>query len=180
MAQNEELVENIKLAFELQKKGKYSEAIAALYKLLAVESDNLEAIIQIAYLFYLRHDIEISIEYYEKALAIEPDNIQALQGLFDIYKSGKKYEKVLELAKQIYNDEKNINNFAQLLFVLTLCSKYEEIVELYNNSEYTQDENKFIYFYLGIAYFKLNDYEKAKEFLLKVTEIASRNSDVIF
>ena len=49
MSENE-IIDNIKSAFELQRKGQYREAIAVLYKVLALEPDNVEALIQIAYL----------------------------------------------------------------------------------------------------------------------------------
>lgn len=177
---NDELVENIKLAFELQKKGQYGEAIATLYKLLAVESDNLEAIIQIAYLFYLRHDIDISIEYYEKALCLQPDNIQALQGLFDVYKSEKNYDKALALAKQIYSVEKNDTNFTQLLFILTLCEKYQEVLDLYTDKSLENSPNKYIYFYVAISFYHLNNIASAKEYFTKVYELDKRDVETLF
>ena len=177
---NDELVENIKLAFELQKKGQYAEAIATLYKLLAVESDNLEAIIQIAYLFYLRHDIDFSIEYYEKALCIQPDNIQALQGLFDVYKSEKNYDKALTLAKQIYSVEKNDTNFTQLLFILTLCEKYQYVLDLYKDKSLENNRNKYIYFYVAISFYYLNDIKSAKEYFTKVYEVDKRDIETLF
>lgn len=177
---NDELVENIKLAFELQKKGQYAEAIATLYKLLAVESDNLEAIIQIAYLFYLRHDIDFSIEYYEKALCIQPDNIQALQGLFDVYKSEKNYDKALTLAKQIYSVEKNDTNFTQLLFILTLCEKYQYVLDQYKDKSLENNRNKYIYFYVAISFYYLNDIKSAKEYFTKVYEVDKRDIETLF
>ena len=175
-----ELVENIKLAFDLQKKGQYREAIAVLYKVLVIEPDNIEAITQIAYLFYARHDIDIATEYYERALALDAQNALALEGLLTIYKSTKEYKKALQTVNKLCEISPGINSFIQLLYILCLNEEYEEVIKTYDTSDYKEAGNDDIFFYVGLSYFKLKNYHDAELFLTKAVGVNPQNSESLF
>ncbi len=175
-----ELIENIKLAFDLQKKGQYREAIAVLYKVLAIEPDNIEAIIQIAYLFYARHDVEIATEYYEKALQLENKNAQALEGLLTIYISTKKYKEALRIASKLCEISSDVNSFIQLLYILCLNEEYNLVIKTFETSQYKDTKSEYVYFYLGLSYFYLRDYDSAETYLHKALKLDDQHSESMY
>ena len=179
MSENE-LLDNIKLAFELQNNGQYREAIAVLYKVLAIEPDNIEALLQIAYLFYARHDLDVASEYYEKVLIQDKDNITALEGCLNILKAKHCYEEALGLSKKLLELSRDINSFIQYLHLLCLCKMYKELIQEFNNSEYKDDDVELLCFYVGLAYFYTGEDWRAGIYLEKVINKNEKNTEAIF
>ncbi len=165
-----ELIENIKLAFELQKRGQYREAIATFYKVLAIEPDNVEVLVQIAYLFYARHDLDTAIQYYEKALQFDHKNSVALEGLLNIYQFSNDYKKALCISNKISEISPNLQNFVQHLYLLCLNENYEIVLKYYEVSEYRQTRNPNLDFYVGLSYYKLKDLASAEIYLKNAIE----------
>ena len=116
--------------------------------------------------YSLKNFIE-SETYYEKALKINNQSTTAMHGLAMVYDKNKKWNKsdqlYIDLIADNTNDAQAYNNYAYSLvernkdidYALTLAQKAIELSP--NTSAYLDT--------IGWIYFKLNDFEKAKEFI---------------
>ena len=105
--------------------------------------------------------------YYEKALKINNQSTTAMHGLAMVYDKNKKWNKsdqlYIDLIADNTNDAQAYNNYAYSLvernkdidYALTLAQKAIELSP--NTSAYLDT--------IGWIYFKLGDFEKAKEFI---------------
>ena len=105
--------------------------------------------------------------YYEKALKIDNQSTTAMHGLAMVYDKNKKWNKsdqlYIDLIADNINDAQAYNNYAYSLvernkdidYALTLAQKAIELSP--NTSAYLDT--------IGWIYFKLGDFEKAKEFI---------------
>ena len=117
--------------------------------------------------YYSLKDFESAEIFYNKALSIDTSSIAAMHALAMAYDQNKKWEKSDQLYTELIalntNDAQAYNNYAYSLiernedvdYALTLAKKAIELSP--KTSSYLDT--------IGWMYFKLNDLEKAKEFI---------------
>ncbi|MCR5265060.1 MAG: tetratricopeptide repeat protein [Cyanobacteria bacterium RUI128] len=160
-------------AFELKRKGYYKQAIEIYYKLLSKENDNVEILSELADLYYLLHNNERAKHYVSKAFDIVPRHVGCMNVLKNIYLFEKDYEQAEDIAKEIYDITQSESDLPELLKILEMRGKYEDIT-LYSNDVSCP---KCMYM-MANAYYKLKNYEKATELLKKVeADVDTEKSD---
>lgn len=192
-------------AFELTKKERYPEAIAALQKILEVSPDDIQTLVQLSGVYKTINDIEEvknsyfalvdifcekksynkAINYINLITEIEPDNIKALKTLPDIYEILNKKDLVvksyLDLA-EVYNNqaefEKEEEIFNKILEIQpdNIETQEKQIKLLYNTGKVEIADGR-----LNIAINKIKetkDYAQGIQFLLKFLKISPKEKKI--
>lgn len=149
MTNNTEILSYIKKSFSLQEQGFYKPAIEMLYKALAIDCDNLEILLQLAFLYKLLNNYERSTYYIEKVLELNDKHLDALFLLEEIYLIKKETALALEIAEKIYIIEPNPKNLAKKINILNQSDNFEGI-ELLEKS--ISEKNDEILYELAKAY----------------------------
>lgn len=120
-------------AFELKQKGYYKQAIEAYYKLLSIESNNIEILTELADLYYLLENFERAVHYTEKVLEQNSEHIGCLTILKNIFLKTGELNKAENIAKKIYEISSSEDNLSDLSDILFRQKKYNEIIKLTEN-----------------------------------------------
>jgi len=126
---------NLLSAISLQKK-EYTQAKEALDKSLAVDGNNIYALLQLAKLSGLEEDKVSEQQWLDKALALEPNNARVLRAYFSLTKSSK----ILEQIKTVYEADKN--NLTTILLYGEALAKLEQYRAANNVLSNHQPTNK--------------------------------------
>ena len=117
-----------------------------------------------------------SVEFFTQALLHEPENIAAMNNLANSYKHLNQIEKAEDLyLKIIKKDPKNIkalNNYGNLMQKL---NNFNEAIKIYEKAFLINKNQLNILFSLAISYQSIGEFEKAKDYALKILEIDSKN-----
>lgn len=140
MTNNTEILSYIKKSFSLQEQGFYKPAIEMLYKALAIDCDNLEILLQLAFLYKLLNNYERSTYYIEKVLELNDKHLDALFLLEEIYLIKKEIPLALEIAEKIYTIEPNSKNLAKKINILNQSDNFESIKLLEKSIAEKNDE----------------------------------------
>ena len=118
-----------------------------------------------------------SVEFFTQALLHEPENIAAMNNLANSYKHLNQIEKAEDLyLKIIKKDPKNIkalNNYGNLMQKL---NNFNEAIKIYEKAFLINKNQLNILFSLAISYQSIGEFEKAKDYALKILEIDSKNT----
>ena len=147
----------IKEGFALKNRGYYKKAIEVFYKAIEKDSQSLELLLEVADLYYLLQDNERALEYLEQILDKNPTHIDALKLLKKIFIDKKAYLEAEQTAKNIYCISHSSDDLLEILKILNIQGKYDEIFE-YKIEQQTPQ----ISLELARAYFSKRDYENAK------------------
>lgn len=208
MTNNTEILSYIKKSFSLQEQGFYKPAIEMLYKALAIDCDNLEILLQLAFLYKLLNNYERSTYYIEKVLELNDKHLDALFLLEEIYLIKKEIPLALEIAEKIYTIEPNPKNLAKKINILNQSENFESIKLLEKSITEKNDEisyelakaystkdlaysiklleeglaqNKFnndIALLLAQNYYKNNDLDKSRELFEKLNK-NSKSAEIL-
>lgn len=180
---NEELISKfLKQAFILQEGKHYKQAIEALYKALCIESDNVEILSQISYLYYLMNNFERALDYSEKILDINSEHVDTLKILVNIYKINKKFAKALSCAEKLYKVAPDVENLVLYLEMLSECKQYNSILNELENVHlgYEERKNEKLLLIEGYARLKLNQVFKAIGIFQEIIKHFPENTDARF
>lgn len=136
MGNSKEKIELIKKSFELKSLKKYKEAIEALYKALEyddITEDNIELMVQIGELYVLLGNLTRALEEFNKVLNLNKNHKTSKQRCFEIYFDLKQYNKALNLAQKMCEEEKNSINYHNYLKTLIAIEKKQDALELFNS-----------------------------------------------
>ncbi len=120
-----------------------------------------------------------SAEYeYKLALRLDEENLRANFGIGNVYlKMGEK-DKAKDIFVKISKidaifEQKNKHFFNDCAIQLRKQELYAEAIDYYNKAIGLSDEDENLYFNLSRAYFENDDFESAREKILKALEINS-------
>lgn len=150
-------------AFELKRKGFYKQAIEIYYKLLSKENDNIEILSELADLYYLLKNNERAKHYVSKVFEIAPNHISCMNVLRNVYLSERDYKNAEKIAREIYNKTQSENDLPELLKILEIQKKYDDIVLYAENVNF--EENLYI---IGNAYYNLKQYDETIDIMNKI------------
>ena len=106
--------------------------------------------------------------YYEKAVTLYPHDFQTVFRLGNICIKQRKYSKTIDITKNYqYLDSKNIKINRLNAYAVYLSEDYRLAANCFKQCVLNNDTSDFSYRYLGLSYFKLEQYDSAKVFLLK-------------
>lgn len=174
---NKEIVEYIKKSFELKDQGFYKPAIEMLYKALAMDSDNLEILAQLAHLYYLLENFERAVYYIDKVLDIAPAHLDCMFLLEEIYMQKGHLQLAKNTLDKIYEVQPTNKNLAKKINLLNKLQDFDEIKDIEGSlSEFDDD----ILYELACAYNDNFDSQKAIELLEKGYENNNKNEKIVF
>ena len=118
-----------------------------------------------------------SVEFFTQALFHEPENIAAMNNLANSYKHLNQIEKAEDLyLKIIKKDPENIkalNNYGNLMQKL---NNFNEAIKIYEKAFLINKNQLNILFSLAISHQSIGEFEKAKDYALKILDIDSKNT----
>lgn len=157
-------------AFELKRKGYYKQAIEMYYKIMSVSGCDIEILAELSELYFLLSNNERAFHYAQKALEINPEHISTLNIIKKIYVSEKKYADAENTAKKIYDKTLSAHDLSELVSILEIQKKYEDVIC------YTQNTNDAECLYKrAFALYNLKRFEDALNVLNSV--INTKNID---
>lgn len=174
---NTEVIGYIKQSFELKNQGFYKPAIEMLYKALSIDGDNIEILLQLAYLYRLLENYQRAIYYIEKVLDFDNKQMDCLILLEEIHLLQGKLELARDVGQKIYSIEPSSKNLAGLIKVLNKLNDFESVKKMENE---VLELDKDALYEFALAHYNNSDVVKALEFLNKSFEIDNNNDQVRF
>ena len=162
MSSKTEVVDYIKKSFELKNQGYFKPAIEMLYKAIAIESDNLEILAQLAHLYKLLGNYQRAIYYVEKVLDIDKNHIDVLILLKEIYILQEKNQEANSIIEKIYSLQPTSENLVEKVKILTKLGEFKEIENIESSGINLNDS---VLYELARAYFENNNKKKSVELL---------------
>ncbi len=159
---NTEIVDYIKKSFELKNQGFYKPAIEMLYKALAIDTENLEILVQLANLYKLLGNFQRSIYYIEKVLEINSKHLDCMSLLEEIHLLQGNLESAKEVCEKIYEVQPTMPNLAKKINILNQLEIFEEIKKIEHSVKEINDE---VLYEIALAYYNNYDLSKALELL---------------
>lgn len=171
-----EVCDYIKKSFELKNQGYYKPAIEMLYKALAIESDNIEILAQLAHLYKMLDNYQRSIYYIEKVLELDKNHVDSLFLLKEIYLEQNNLNLAVNSANRIYDIQPTCENLAQTLSILNKMDDFESIKEIVSTAKNPCDK---VLYELAFAHYKNYDAPKAIELLQDAIKINDKNENAL-
>ena len=162
MSSKIEVVAYIKKSFELKNQGYFKPAIEMLYKALAIESDNLEILAQLAHLYKNLENHQRAIYYIEKVLELDKNHMDALILLKNIYLLQEQNQEANIIIEKIYALNPTPENLVGKVKILTKLGQFDEIENI-EKSDLNIDDN--VIYEIAKSYFENNNKAKAFELL---------------
>ena len=174
------LQDNIKRAFEYKQAGNFKNAIQYLYKALEFDPESAEVLSEIAGLYFELSNYDKAIRYYEQALLSSPDSIDIKFKLALVYKKVNLISKALPLLVSICEKETKAVYLAELLNLLYLESKFEDVIEYFEKFELNRLKNAAINYYAGASYLALDNTPKALELYKEAVSFDNSDYDIVY
>ena len=170
----------IQIAYSYLNKGNNERVISVLDKALPLSENDFRINYFYGIALQRLSKLEESLFYYEKALKAEPDDVSLLSTLGLVYNTLKRYEEseaMYEKALKINPDDAFIlNNYAYNLSVRGI--KLDKALVMAKKAIQKDPKNANFLDTIGWIYFKLKDYEFARDYIVRSLEVNS-NSAVV-
>lgn len=157
-----QILDYIKKSFELKNQGFYKPAIEMLFKALAVDNENLEILVQLAYLYKLLDNYERAIYYIEKVLEINPKHIDSMLLLEEIYLIQGELKSAFEISEKLYEIQPTQQNLAKKINVLNKLQDFDKVKEIEKSLSEFNDE---VLYEIASAYYADMDLKKSVQLL---------------
>lgn len=127
---NSEIVNYIKKSFDLKNQGFYKPAIEMLYKALALDSENIEILVQLSQLYKLLNNFQKAIYYLGKVLDINANHIDGLCLLEEIYLEQNNLSSAKDISQKIYDIRPTSENLVNKIKILNKIGDYSAVLEI--------------------------------------------------
>lgn len=150
------------LAIEHQNLEQYNQAMEYLKKALEINSDNEDALYELAYCFELTQEYNLGVEFFGKLIDANPYNAHAWFNLGASHQALENNEQALfAFDYTILIDEDFHAAYFNKANVLVKVERYEEAIELYKKALDFEILDSLVYYYIGDCYENLEDYKMA-------------------
>jgi tetratricopeptide (TPR) repeat protein len=170
----------IQIAYSYLNKGNNERVISVLDKALPLSENDFRMNYFYGIALQRISKLEESLFYYEKALKAKPDDVSLLSTLGLVYNTLRRYEEseaMYEKALKISPDDSFIlNNYAYNLSVRGI--KLDKALAMAKKAVQKDPKNANFLDTIGWIYFKLKDYEFARDYIIRSLEVNS-NSAVV-
>lgn len=148
---------------------------------------NIVPLIPIMRINYEKEDYSYAIKISEEVLKKDSKNTEALMyksiSLINLGDRSKGYKNLLSFSKELRKDKKNLNQISEkfhegvlfLGFFYTNRAKYKLAAKYLNLVQKTKDKTKKYNFAMGKMNFYTKNYDSAKIFLEKVSDLSAAN-----
>lgn len=162
MMKDTQTLDYIKKSFELKNQGFYKPAIEMLYKALAIDTDNVEILAQLAHLYKLLNNLDRALYYIEKVLDMDKNHIDSLLLLEEIYMLQNNLQGAKEIIEKIYQIQPTNLNLARKINILNKLQNFDGVKEIEQSLNEFDDE---VIFEIACSYYDNYDFQKARELL---------------
>lgn len=173
---NFEIVNYIKKSFDLKNQGFYKPAIEMLYKALALDSENLEILVQLSQLYKLLDNFQKAIYYLEKVLDINASHIDALYLLEEIYLEQNDLVSAKGISQKIYDIRPTSENLAKKIKILNKLGDYNTILEIEKTNK---DLDAEVLYEISCAHYNNYEIEKSKKALESAYLKSNKNEKIM-
>jgi tetratricopeptide (TPR) repeat protein len=161
------------LARILLKEDKFEEAVLRYRTVLRKYPKHLDMYMVLGTIYDLEHDREKAETYYRKALEVEKDFAPAANNLaWNLAEMGGHIDEALAFAQaakeKMPRDPRVLDTLGWVHF---LRGSYEDAAEEFQDSLELDIDNPMTYYHLGLAYYKNNQLDSAREVLEAALEI---------
>jgi tetratricopeptide (TPR) repeat protein len=146
----------------------FDDAIADFSALYQKDSLNTYILKSLGYSFNQIEQYEGSIYFFQKALAVKPNDKGCVMSLANLYSKVKLYGEgiqVTEAYRMLDSTNREVNSKNAYLFLLD--KNFTGAIARFRKCIEAGDQSEFNYKNLGIAYYSMDEYETAKEYLEK-------------
>jgi tetratricopeptide (TPR) repeat protein len=156
------------LAVAYSQKGDYKEAAAAFEKSLELKPGNPEAHLKLADVYRHLNLMEKAEEHYKKALAIDSHTIASFNLAVLYYERGELDQALQYAEKSIQDGNLSAQVFNLQGVLLNQMKRYSEAITSFQNVLRIDPNHAVAAINMAVAYFNINDLNKAREILLKI------------
>lgn len=172
---------NLIMGLSLGQDEKYLESKQYLKKAVDLSPNDVNALSAYGYTLNQLKETEESILYTKKAVQLDPDNINLLGTLGSIYDGQKMYSECDSIYEKALSIEKTNalinNNFAYSLSVRGI--QLERALEMAAIAVKAEPENSSYLDTIGWIYFKMGNYELAKQNIQKSIDLGGERSVIL-
>jgi tetratricopeptide (TPR) repeat protein len=183
-SKNEQAMQFYTGAVVLAEQGHIEKAKDLYLKAIELDSVFCDAMDNLGQLFRSEGNLEKAIHWYKKSLKIFPENPVALQNLAVAYRlQGKTKEAIAEYQLLNKVDPENPEGYYGLGTVYFDLKQYSNAVTQFQKAEklYSKKSSPLVTdtrYYLGISYFFLEDWAKAKDYFEQIYTEFKDNPDI--
>lgn len=168
------------IAFEYENMGNYEKTIEYLKKALEFNPENELAMYEAAYCFDLLSLSQESIDFFSKLIDQHPYSAEAWFNLGISFINTELYEKALEAFEfTLAIEPEHSSAIFHTAFTYSLLNRHNEAITTYHTllDKEGDESDAIIHYYIGECYEKLEDYDNAKTFYRKSTQLNSEITD---
>lgn len=170
----------IQIAYSYLNRGNNERVISVLDKVLPFSENDFRVNYFYGIALQRLSKLDESVFYYERALKAEPEDVSLLSTLGMVYNTLKRYEEseaMYEKAIKINPDDAlTLNNYAYYLSVRGV--KLDKALQMAKKAIQKEPKNANFLDTIGWIYFKLKDYEFARDYIMRSLEV-NPNSAVV-
>lgn len=156
------------LAVAYAQKGNYEEAAAAFEKSLELKPGNPEAHLKLGNIYRQLNLLDKAEEEYKKALAIDDRSETSFNLAMLYYEQGKLDQALEYVEKSIQKGNLSAEAFNLQGVLLNQLKRYSEAIISFQNVLRIDPKQVVAAINMAVAYFNINDLNKAREILLKI------------
>ena len=160
---NEQIIYNMAILFKKQKK--YQDAIFCFEKVLELNPNNKNAMLNIANT-YKHINMDDSLDIYKQIEKIFPDDQQVKFFIYNIYFDMFDFDNAMTVAKKLLElDSNNVDYYKMLGDCYYSIYDYEQAFECYKKGESISPDDKIIKMSLAEIHYVHQDYDRALEYV---------------
>jgi len=142
--------------------GKYDQAIESFNRVLDLEPENIDVLIDVGIAFRHKEDYDTAIEYYNRVLEIDKANKFALNNIGWSLQCKGDEESAIEMYKKALEiDPSYDTTVVNITKIYNNNKEFEKSVEIYKKALHKDHLNTANWIDLGRAYRQLDEYDKA-------------------
>lgn len=159
-------------ARSLKSRGEYEKAIELYQEILKEDSENSQAIRELAQVYSWNQDYDKSIQHYDKLLSKNPKDYDALLGKAQVSSWKGEYDKAENLYIRVIEAVPGyLDAYLGLINVYLWNSKYHKALSLLKKLERENPENQEIIKKIFDAYYAKGDFKSARVYYQKLVRL---------
>lgn len=171
------LTGHIKKAFEYKNAGDYKNAMDFFYKALAIENNSVEIMNELALLYSQLCQYDRAISLYEQIISKDTCPNSSKFDFALLCKKLNDKQKAKDTLLELYENNYDIEKTAIELFPLLIeFNEQEKLVSLYKSAK-VDFTDSMIFYFVGVAYSKINCKDLAQEYFKKAFSVSANNID---
>ncbi|MBI4766429.1 MAG: tetratricopeptide repeat protein [Deltaproteobacteria bacterium] len=175
-ALNKDYQKSFQTSYAMGLNNKYDEAIAPLLKLYRKYPSDYIVNVRLGYLYYLKGDFKVSVDYYEKGVHIQPKAVEPYQGILLPLMGRKDYKESIKWGQRALKiDPLNYTVLSTVAYACYLNEDYKNATLYYLRLTELYPADVTMRVGLGWSYLKTGDKIKARKEFIQVLNLSPTN-----